>query len=116
MTPAKRTRNFKNSSPPDNGEQSFPPKKLQACLDDTVSYGYLIKAAEKGDPDMQAELGRSYYLGKIRSTPQSESDSDEEALKWFRKAENTNHPKALNGLGVMGSDPTKVRKRPRQNG
>ena len=50
--------------------------------------------AEKGGPKAQNELGEALYLGKLGVTR-----NPAEAVKWFRKAAEQNHPAAQSNLG-----------------
>ena len=55
----------------------------------------LLQKANAGDPAAQVKMGNIYALGKgvPRSSP--------EAVKWFRKAVEQNHPDAESNLGSM---------------
>ena len=59
-----------------------------------------IKAlAEQGDAGTQYKLGDMYYIGQYKY-PEMEKD-DKQAIQWFRKAAEQNHPQALYRLGVL---------------
>jgi TPR repeat protein len=51
--------------------------------------------AEKGDPKAQNELGEALYAGKLGVTKDAA-----QAVKWFRKAADQNHPAAQYNLAV----------------
>ena len=55
--------------------------------------------AEQGDADAQYNLADMYYVGQYKY-PKVEKD-DKQAIKWFRKAAEQNHPHALYRLGVL---------------
>src|SRR3977135_3780089 len=62
--------------------------------------------AEAGDADSQVELGLRYNKGD------GVAKDFAEAVKWFRKAAEQNHPRAQNALGVCYSEGEGVVKDP----
>lgn len=55
----------------------------------------LIKAAKRGDPEAQFQLGQQYDFG------QGIEQNDSQALLWYRRAAEQGHPRAQYNLGVM---------------
>jgi TPR repeat protein len=55
----------------------------------------LFAKAESGDAQARNELGEAYYAGK-----RGVARNPVEAVKWFRKAAEQNHPVAQSNLGV----------------
>ncbi len=55
----------------------------------------LKEISQNGDPDAMAELGRRYYIGK------NVKKNIKEAIKWYRKAAEFGHTKAIKEVGML---------------
>lgn len=69
-----------------------------------AAFEYFKKAAEKGHPEAQYELGCCY------SKPEGTALDNPEAIKWFRKAAEQGHMNAQYGLGRLYQAGAGVRK------
>ncbi len=70
---------------------------VTACVyeqSDQEKFKELLKKAEAGDAEAQAEVGIRYFDG------QGVIKDEVEAVKWFRKAADQGDARAQNGLGV----------------
>src|SRR5574344_1832699 len=66
---------------------------------DELTFSQALQKAKAGDSDAQWQLARMYKNGKNGA-----SHSYEEAAKWYKKAADAGHPKAMCGLAGLYED------------
>ena len=66
---------------------------LRKLFEEFQKFGELKARAKRGEAETQFEVGNCYFNG------QAVAKDEKEAMNWWRKAAQQNHPRAQNNLG-----------------